>query len=81
MPADAQGRIQGSLSSLVSLAGIIAPATFASTFGYFISPAAPVRLPGVAFLVAALLLSLAALVAWRAARDVAAPDAVLQPAD
>ena len=81
VPADAQGRIQGSLSSLVSLAGIIAPATFASTFGYFISPAAPVRLPGVAFLVAALLLSLAALVAWRAARDVAAPDAVLQPAD
>lgn len=81
VPADAQGRIQGSLSSLVSLAGIIAPATFASTFGYFISPAAPVRLPGVAFLVAALLLSLAALVAWRAAREVPAPEAALQPAD
>ena len=65
VPADVQGRIQGSLSSLVSLAGIFAPALFAGAFGFFIGPAAPVRLPGISFLIAALLLGIAALVAWR----------------
>ena len=65
VPADVQGRIQGSLSSLVSLAGIFAPALFAGAFGFFIGPGAPVRLPGVSFLLAALLLGIAALVAWR----------------
>ena len=65
VPADVQGRIQGSLGSLVSLAGIVAPGLFAGAFGFFIGPHAPVRLPGVAFLIAALLLAVAALVAWR----------------
>lgn len=77
VPADVQGRIQGSLSSLVSLAGIFAPALFAGAFGFFIGPGAPVRLPGVSFLLAALLLGIAALVAWRytdAAHLRAAPD-------
>lgn len=78
VPADVQGRIQGSLSSLVSLAGIFAPALFAGAFGFFIGPGAPVRLPGVSFLLAALLLGIAALVAWRytdAAHLRAAPGA------
>ena len=65
VPADAQGRIQGSMSSLVSLAGIFAPALFAGAFGFFIGPHAPVRLPGIAFLIASLLLAVAAFVAWR----------------
>ena len=65
VPADAQGRIQGSMSSLVSLAGIFAPAVFAGAFGFFIGPHAPLRLPGVAFLIAALMLAIAAFVAWR----------------
>lgn len=65
VPADEQGRIQGSLGSLVSLAGIVAPALFAGSFGFFIGPRAPLHLPGVAFLIAALLLAIAALVAWR----------------
>jgi DHA1 family tetracycline resistance protein-like MFS transporter len=80
VPADVQGRIQGSLSSLVSLAGIAAPALFAGAFGFFVGPHAPVRLPGVAFLLAALLLGIAAVLAWRytdrahlAAADGAAP--------
>ncbi|WP_240125602.1 TCR/Tet family MFS transporter [Thermomonas alba] len=76
VPAGMQGRIQGALSSLVSLAGIVAPATFAGTFGYFIGPHAPFRLPGAAFLVAASLLALAVLVGWRYAREPAAACAV-----
>ena len=65
VPADAQGRIQGAMGSLVSLAGIVAPAVFAGAFGFFIGPHAPVRLPGIAFLIAALLLLVAAFAAWR----------------
>ncbi len=73
-----QGRIQGSLMSLVSLAGIIGPAIFAGSFGYFISDAAPVRLPGIAFLIAGGLVAVSALVAWRFAPEpsMAAEDPV-----
>ncbi len=65
IPADAQGRIQGSMSSLVSLAGIFAPAIFAGAFGFFVGPHAPMRLPGIAFLIASVMLAIAAFVAWR----------------
>lgn len=77
---DMQGRIQGALSSLVSLAGIAAPAVFAGSFGYFIGPRAPVHLPGIAFLIAAALLAGAVVVAWRYARvPTAAIPAVADP--
>jgi DHA1 family tetracycline resistance protein-like MFS transporter len=68
-----QGRLQGALTSLASLAGIFGPALFANLFGLFISDHAPVpHLPGVAFILAAALLLIAALVAARAMRH--APD-------
>lgn len=63
--ADAQGRIQGALTSLVSLAGIAGPAIFAGSFGWFVSDAAPVKLPGIPFLIAAALLVVAWLVTLR----------------
>ncbi len=63
--ADAQGRIQGALTSLVSLAGIAGPALFAGSFGWFVSDRATMHLPGIPFLIAALLLVVAAFVAWR----------------
>ena len=66
--ADVQGRIQGALMSLVSMAGIIGPAIFAGSFGLFISARAPIHLPGAPFLIAALLLGGAVLIAWRFAR-------------
>ncbi len=77
--ADVQGRIQGALSSLVSLGGVIGPALFAGSFGYFVGPHAPMHLPGVAFLIAAALLASAVLVAWRYARN-PAPEAILAAA-
>jgi DHA1 family tetracycline resistance protein-like MFS transporter len=67
--ASAQGRVQGALMSLVSLAGVFAPLAFAGTFGLFISKEAPVHLPGAAWLLAALLLFGAFLVGWRFARE------------
>ncbi|HEY5850128.1 MAG TPA: TCR/Tet family MFS transporter [Lysobacter sp.] len=66
--ADVQGRIQGALMSLVSLAGIIGPAVFAGSFGYFIDDRAPVHLPGAPFLIASGLLCVAVVIAWRYAR-------------
>lgn len=78
---EVQGRIQGALSSLISLAGIAAPALFAGSFGYFIGPHAPMHLPGIAFLIAAALLACAVAVAWRYARmPAAAAPAVVDPA-
>lgn len=71
---DVQGRIQGALSSLIALAGIIGPAIYGGTFAYFISPNAPVTLPGIPFALAAIILGAALVVAWRldTARDHAA---------
>ncbi|MBD8897583.1 TCR/Tet family MFS transporter [Rhodanobacter sp. DHG33] len=64
-----QGRLQGALTSLASLAGIFGPAMFANLFALFISDHAPVRhLPGAAFVLAAMLLVVATLVAIRATR-------------
>jgi DHA1 family tetracycline resistance protein-like MFS transporter len=62
---DVQGRIQGAIMSLASVAGIIAPTIFAGSFGYFISADAAVHLPGMPFLIAAAILFAALLVARR----------------
>ncbi len=68
-----QGRLQGALTSLASLAGIFGPALFANIFALFISDHAPVRhLPGAAFVLAAALLLAAALIAVRVMRHVPA---------
>ncbi|MEO6226426.1 MAG: TCR/Tet family MFS transporter [Thermomonas sp.] len=73
--AEAQGRIQGALTSLVSLGGIIGPAIFAGSFGWFVSDAAPVKMPGIPFLIAAVLLVIAWLVTWRYTDAVHLPPA------
>ncbi|AXK73284.1 MFS transporter [Lysobacter sp. TY2-98] len=70
--ADVQGRLQGAIMSLVSLIGIVAPMTYAGTFGFFIGKRAPVHLPGAAFFLAATVLSVAWLIALRHARRHAA---------
>jgi DHA1 family tetracycline resistance protein-like MFS transporter len=66
--ADVQGRIQGALMSLVSLAGIAGPMMFAGTFALFIGKSAPAHLPGAPWLLASLLLFIGLLVGWRYAR-------------
>jgi len=51
-----QGRIQGALTSLISLSAIIAPLIFtAGLFSFFTSDAAPVILPGAPFFLGSLL--------------------------
>jgi MFS transporter, DHA1 family, tetracycline resistance protein len=53
--ANEQGAVQGALTSLASVAGILGPPLVTGMFGYFISPQAPANLPGAAFFLCALL--------------------------
>ncbi len=64
-----QGQLQGARSSLMGIAGLIAPALFTQTFAAFISSQRDLHLPGAPFLLAAMLLLLALLVAWRVTRS------------
>lgn len=58
-----QGKVQGALTSMISLTNIVAPLIFsAGLFGYFTSRAAPVWFPGAPFLLGSALLAAAAVV-------------------
>lgn len=70
-----QGRLQGAVTSLMSLAGVFGPSLFTSVFAAFIGSRAPLHLPGAAFLLAALLVGAALIVAVRALSALAAPSA------
>jgi MFS transporter, DHA1 family, tetracycline resistance protein len=63
--ATEQGRLQGALSSLTGLASLIGPTMFTQTFAAFITSRADLGLPGAPFLLAALLVFAAMLLAWR----------------
>ena len=53
VPANAQGELQGALSSLGGIAAIIAPILMTYVFGYFTAPAAPVHFAGAPFILSA----------------------------
>lgn len=55
-PPDAQGELQGVLSSLGALSMILSPLIMTTTFSAFTAPGAPVHLPGAPFLLSALLM-------------------------
>ncbi|MCG8556935.1 MAG: TCR/Tet family MFS transporter [Proteobacteria bacterium] len=55
VPVDAQGELQGVLSSLGGLAAVVAPPMMTRLFSYFSSAQAPVYFPGAAFAAAAAL--------------------------
>ncbi|HET9817728.1 MAG TPA: TCR/Tet family MFS transporter [Rhodanobacteraceae bacterium] len=72
-----QGRLQGALTSLQSLAGVFGPALFANLFAVFIGKHAPTpHLPGIAFALAAALALLALFLTARATRGMRAPAPV-----
>jgi MFS transporter, DHA1 family, tetracycline resistance protein len=54
VPANEQGLLQGALASMTNLTSIFGPPIWTALFGYFVSPAAPVTIPGAAFFVSAL---------------------------
>ena len=67
--ADVQGRIQGAMASLISLAGIVGPTLYTGAFAAFIGAKAPVELPGMPWYIASALLATAlALAVWHRRR-------------
>jgi DHA1 family tetracycline resistance protein-like MFS transporter len=68
VPDAEQGRLQGALTSLSSVAGIFGPWLFGAVFARFVGPGAWAELPGAPFLLAAGLLGLALLLAMQVAR-------------
>ena len=53
VPEDAQGELQGGISSVMNLAMLCGTVFFAQVFGFFLSPAAPFQSPDMAFFIAA----------------------------
>jgi DHA1 family tetracycline resistance protein-like MFS transporter len=51
--ANEQGLLQGALTSMMNLTSIVGPPIWTGLFGYFVSSAAPVVVPGAAFFAAA----------------------------
>lgn len=66
VPPDEQGLLQGALAGLTNLTSVFAPPVAAGLFGYFVSPGAPIALPGAPFFLCAFLSLSALLVARRA---------------
>ncbi|WP_440224831.1 TCR/Tet family MFS transporter [Dokdonella sp. MW10] len=61
-----QGRLQGAMTSLASLATVFGPFLFTQVFAYFIGPHTGVQLPGAAFLLSAVLVATGLAIGWRA---------------
>ena len=68
VPLNEQGAVQGALSSLASLAGILGPVLATGLFGYFISERAPAHVPGAAFFCGSMLMVIALVLAMRSFR-------------
>lgn len=78
-PAE-QGRLQGALTSLQSLAGVFGPALFANLFGWFIGKHAPVSdLSGISFLLAAALTAAAFVLTIRVTRTLPSAAPLVEP--
>lgn len=63
-----QGRLQGAISGLQSFAGIFGPILFAQVFSFSISPSSPIHLPGLAFVLSAVLLIVGTVMALQVTR-------------
>jgi DHA1 family tetracycline resistance protein-like MFS transporter len=56
-----QGKLQGALSALVGIAGMIGPVLFTSAFGWAIDPKSSIHIPGLAFYIASAIVFLSCL--------------------
>lgn len=65
VPPNVQGQLQGTMTSLMSLAAIIGPLLMNNLFFYFTHSKAPVHLPGAPFLLASVLMATSAFIAYK----------------
>lgn len=64
VPPNAQGELQGGLTSLMSLTTIIGPLIMNNLFFYFSKDSAPIYFPGAPFLLGGILMLASAIIAW-----------------
>ncbi|SDZ91331.1 MFS transporter, DHA1 family, tetracycline resistance protein [Arachidicoccus rhizosphaerae] len=64
VPANQQGELQGSLTSLMSLTSIIGPIIMNGSFAYFTSQKAPFIFPGIHFMIGALCMLAGVIIAY-----------------
>jgi DHA1 family tetracycline resistance protein-like MFS transporter len=63
--ADAQGELQGGLTSLMSLTTIIGPLLMTNMFYHFTKPNAPFVFPGVAFFIGGILMGISLIITYK----------------
>lgn len=68
VPANEQGEIQGTLSSLMSASAIVGPPVMSSTFYFFTHKDAPVLLPGAPFILASIIMLVSTIIAYTTLR-------------
>lgn len=73
VPGNAQGELQGAITSLISFTAIVAPLMMTQLFGYFTSADALIYFPGAPFLTAAMMTFMAVLVFMRVIRGASSP--------
>ncbi|RYY63316.1 MAG: MFS transporter, partial [Chitinophagaceae bacterium] len=66
VPKNAQGELQGALTSLISLTSIIGPPMMTGLFAYFTKKEAPVHFSGASFLLGAILMFASAIISYKA---------------
>jgi DHA1 family tetracycline resistance protein-like MFS transporter len=76
-----QGQLQGANSSLLGIAGMIAPLVFTSVFAFAISPRHPWQLPGAPYWLASALLAASLAIAWTVTRPKSTALATASAAD
>ncbi|MFT6460722.1 MAG: DHA1 family tetracycline resistance protein-like MFS transporter [Maricaulis maris] len=81
VPANAQGELQGAMTSLQSLSMIVGPLVMSRIFSHFSDDAAPITLPGMPFLVASGLTLLALFIGLSARRHDPGPKQDGAPVD
>lgn len=63
-----QGRLQGAVSSVAGIAGVLGPGLMTQVFAYFVHDDARLHMPGAPFFLAAILCTLALGIAWATLR-------------
>jgi DHA1 family tetracycline resistance protein-like MFS transporter len=71
--ASEQGQLQGANSSVMGITGLLGPGLFSLTFAYFIGDQTAWQIPGAPYMLAAAMLLLATLIAWRVTTTVPTP--------
>jgi DHA1 family tetracycline resistance protein-like MFS transporter len=66
VPRNEQGELQGALTSLMSATAVIGPLLMTNLFSTFTKKTAPIYLPGAPFIAGAILITISAVLAYRA---------------